>query len=77
MNKQEVKSDAGKPMLTLVPRKILPMIAMVREFGTKKYGDPENCDDPHGMDSESGLPHLAHLACNISFLCELEDIHDQ
>ena len=97
MNKQEAKADKGKPMLTLVPRKILPMIARVREFGTKKYGDPENwkqvevqryrdaafrhflayLDDPHGMDSESGLPHLAHRACNISFLCELEDIHDQ
>jgi hypothetical protein len=29
-------------------------------------------DDPDSVDSESGLPHLAHLACNIAFLCELE-----
>ena len=29
-------------------------------------------DDPKGVDDESGLPHLAHLACNIAFLCELE-----
>lgn len=28
--------------------------------------------DPYGMDPESGLPHLWHLACNIAFLCELE-----
>ena len=28
---------------------------------------------PHGVDEESGLPHLWHLACNIAFLCELED----
>ena len=30
-------------------------------------------DDPYGVDSESGLPHLHHLATNIAFLCELED----
>lgn len=29
-------------------------------------------DNPKGFDAESGLPHLAHLACNIAFLCELE-----
>lgn len=29
-------------------------------------------DDPHGLDPESGLPHRAHLACNIAFLCELD-----
>jgi len=30
-------------------------------------------DDPHGVDEESGLPHLWHLATNIAFLCDLED----
>lgn len=29
-------------------------------------------DDPHGLDAESGYPHLWHLACNVAFLCELE-----
>lgn len=27
-------------------------------------------EDPDGVDEESGLPHLSHLACNIAFLCE-------
>lgn len=30
-------------------------------------------DDPYGLDAESGLPHLWHLATNVSFLCDLED----
>lgn len=30
-------------------------------------------DDPDGVDAESGLPHLWHLACNIAFLCEMMD----
>lgn len=95
-NNHGAKADAGKPQLTLVPRAILPAIARVREYGTKKYGDPENwkqvdkqryrdamfrhllayLDDPEGADDESGLPHLWHLACNVAFLCELEEIGD-
>lgn len=31
---------------------------------------------PHGKDPESGLKHLWHLACNVAFLCELEDDRD-
>ena len=29
-------------------------------------------DDPQGVDAESGLPHLWHMACNIAFLIEME-----
>ena len=91
---QTAKADAGKPQLTLVPRRILFDIARIREYGNAKYpeGGPENwrqvdpqryrdaafrhlcayLDDPAGVDDESGLPHLWHLACNIAFLCEME-----
>lgn len=33
-------------------------------------------DEPQGKDKESGFPHLWHLACNIAFLCEMEDKHE-
>lgn len=92
MNNQEIKADAGKPKLTLVPRRIIVDVARVREYGVKKYGEKESwreveveryrdamfrhflkyLDDPDGVDEESGLPHLWHVACNCAFLCELE-----
>lgn len=92
MENTTAKFDAGKPRLSLVPRKIIFDIAAVREYGNKKYGDPENwrtvsadryrdallrhimayLDAPHGVDAESGLPHLWHAACNMAFLCEME-----
>ena len=30
-------------------------------------------DDPNSVDEESGIKHLKHMACNIAFLCEMED----
>jgi hypothetical protein len=27
--------------------------------------------NPHGVDEESGLPHLWHMACNVAFLIAL------
>lgn len=36
------KSDTGKPKLTLVPTQIITDIARIREYGVKKYKDPEN-----------------------------------
>lgn len=31
-------------------------------------------DDPDGVDEESGLPHLEHVACNVAFLLELREM---
>ena len=39
---QEAKADNGKPKLTLVPDQIIYDIAEVREYGNRKYGDPNN-----------------------------------
>lgn len=36
------KADVGKPKLSLVPTQIIRDIAVVREYGTGKYHDPEN-----------------------------------
>ena len=92
INVPEAKLDQGKPTLTLVPMQILFDVARIREYGVKKYKDPENwkrveieryknalfrhwiayLNDPHGVDEESGLPHLWHAACNMAFLCEME-----
>ena len=30
-------------------------------------------ENPQGLDEESGLPHLHHLACNVAFLVDLEE----
>lgn len=39
---QTGKDDAGKPRLSLVPMQIMFDIAAVREYGCKKYSDPDN-----------------------------------
>ena len=38
----EAKSDGGKPRPCLVPPEIIWAITYVREYGCKKYHDPEN-----------------------------------
>lgn len=39
---QEAKADSGKVKLSLTPTQIVRDIAVVREYGTKKYHDPDN-----------------------------------
>lgn len=28
-------------------------------------------DDPYSVDEESGIPHRKHMACNMSFICDM------
>ena len=39
---QRAKSDAGKIRPSLVPTELIRAVARVREYGNRKYGDPEN-----------------------------------
>ena len=39
---QTAKADAGKPDIYLVPPEIMEAIAVVRQYGNEKYGDPDN-----------------------------------
>ena len=87
-SKPKPKETEGKPVLSLVPRGIVEAVARVREFGNKKYGNPdgwkmmskqdywEAClrhaeaarNNVDAVDSESGLLHIEHLACDLSFI---------
>ena len=42
MYNQEAKADGGKMRPTLVPTGIIKAIGAVREYGCKKYKDPDN-----------------------------------
>ena len=85
------KHDIGKPRPTLVPVSLINAVTDVREYGTQKYGDPENWRNVEvqryrdalyrhwlaylggeRIDPESGLPHMYHVACNASFIIELD-----
>lgn len=39
---QQAKADAGKLRLTLVPPSLIRAVAEIREYSTRKYGDPDN-----------------------------------
>lgn len=41
-NEHTAKADTGKIRPTLVPPRAVLAMATVREYGTRKYGDPEN-----------------------------------
>ena len=40
--KRTAKSDGGKPHPSYVPVEIIEAVMRVREYGTAKYGDPDN-----------------------------------
>ena len=93
MNDQNIKSDAGKLELRLVPTQIIKDIAEIRMYGNAKYGDSESwksvekeryidallrhaleyIENPKSVDEESGIEHYKHMACNMAFLCAMEE----
>lgn len=42
MDEQEAKSDGGKPRPSLVPPALIDGVMRIREFGTARYGYPDN-----------------------------------
>ena len=42
MKNQSAKADSGKPNLSLVPKQIIYEIEKVRDFGVRKYKEPDN-----------------------------------
>lgn len=54
-----------------------------KEVEPERYRDAlcrhllEYLDDPNSVDVESGIKHLKHIACNVAFLCEMEDVNGQ
>lgn len=97
-NDQEAKSDSGKPRPSLVPPALIRGVDAIREFGTARYGSPDNWrkvepqrywdallrhvlaawDNWKAVDSESGMPHLWHIACNASFMMQyMEEEKDE
>ena len=55
------KSDVGKLKLSDVPPEIIEAVAKVREFGNRKYSDPENWKrvDPEKF-HDAMLRHVLH-----------------
>ena len=41
-DEQEAKADSGKPRPSLVPPALIDGVMRIREFGTARYGDPNN-----------------------------------
>lgn len=41
MNNQEIKSDRGKALVSIVPMQFVFDVARIREYGLKKYGSSE------------------------------------
>lgn len=68
------KADAGKPHPSYVPVALIRAVMAMREYGTAKYGDPDNWRrvEPERY-HEALLLHLAQIATNAGFLLEKKE----
>lgn len=72
-NDQNAKADAGKLQLSLVDTDAIKTIATLEKHDQDERSRHtlEFVRKLDSVDSESGIAHYKHMACNMAFICEM------